>query len=70
MRAAIAAALVLGTLLVSSPAKAQLSTNMQEWMRRLNSPEFRDDGADGGRGETIRRKKIPPCTPLLSAFHL
>jgi len=45
MRAAIAAALVFGIFLVSLPARAQLSTNMQEWMRRLNSPEFRSDDA-------------------------
>ncbi len=39
--------LLLGLL----PAPAQLSTNMQEWMRRLNSEEFRGGprGAGGGR---------------------
>ena len=40
--------LILGGLLGSIPAWAQLSQNMQDWMRRLNSPEF--SGGGGGRG--------------------
>lgn len=38
--------LLLGLL----PAPAQLSTNMQEWMRRLNSEEFRGGPRGGGGG--------------------
>src|SRR5438067_10806148 len=35
-------------LFLSLPSTAQLSQNMQDWMRRLNSPEF--SGRGGGRG--------------------
>jgi dipeptidyl-peptidase-4 len=49
----------LWILLVTTSAKAQLSTNLQDWMRRLNSPEFRDEGstnsARAGRGGGGRR---------------
>ena len=41
--------LILGGLLGSIPAWAQLSQNMQDWMRRLNSAEF-SGGGGGGRG--------------------
>jgi len=43
----IVAALILGSLLCSIPAVAQLSQNMQDMLRRINSPEF--SGAGGGR---------------------
>lgn len=37
--------------LLAVSAQAQLSTNVQDWMRRLDSPEFRDGGStNGGRG--------------------
>ena len=42
------AALVLGFALAVVSAQAQLSTNMQEWMRRLDSSEFRGEGFGGG----------------------
>jgi dipeptidyl-peptidase-4 len=42
-------ALIFLSLLFSVSSHAQLSTNMQAWMRRLNSSEFRSDAA-GGRG--------------------
>jgi dipeptidyl-peptidase-4 len=38
--------LLLGSLLCPVPAAAQLSTNMQDMLRRINSPEF----GGGGRG--------------------
>jgi dipeptidyl-peptidase-4 len=47
-RTTIAAVLILGSLLCSIPAVAQLSQNMQDMLRRINSPEF--SGAGGGRG--------------------
>jgi len=47
-RTIIAAALILGSPLCSIPAVAQLSQNMQDMLRRINSPEF--SGAGGGRG--------------------
>jgi dipeptidyl-peptidase-4 len=43
----ISAALLLAGLLAALPAHAQLSQNMQDWMRRINSGEF---SAGGGRG--------------------
>jgi dipeptidyl-peptidase-4 len=45
--------LALTGFLVSLSAEAQLSTNMQEWMRRINSGEFGGGfrgGGGGGRG--------------------
>src|SRR5450432_3068755 len=42
------AAVAAGCLFGSIPANAQLSQNMQDWMRRNNSGEF--SGAGGGRG--------------------
>ncbi len=46
-------------LLAAAAAEAQLSTNLQDWMRRLNSAEFRDGGftnrGRGGRGGGERR---------------
>jgi hypothetical protein len=40
--------LILGATVGAIPAFAQLSQNMQDWMRRLASGEF--SGAPGGRG--------------------
>src|SRR5512142_711233 len=37
-------------LLDSLPAAAQLSQNMQDWLRRVNSPEFSGGRGAGGRG--------------------
>ena len=42
------ATLLFASLLAAIPVQAQLSTNMQSWMRRLNSGEF--TGGGGGRG--------------------
>jgi dipeptidyl-peptidase-4 len=36
--------------LASIPAHAQLSQNLQDWMRRINSGEFNGGGRGGGRG--------------------
>ena len=47
-RPTIATIAVLGCLLGSVSANAQLSPNMQDWMRRINSGEF--SGGGGGRG--------------------
>ena len=44
------AVLLLTGLLGSLPARAQLSQNMQEWMRRINAGEFNFGGGRGGRG--------------------
>jgi dipeptidyl-peptidase-4 len=38
-----------GALFAALPARAQLSQNLQDWMRRLNSGEFAG-GSGGGRG--------------------
>ncbi len=46
-RTILPAALLLTGLLGATPAHAQLSQNMQDWMRRINSGEF---SAGGGRG--------------------
>jgi dipeptidyl-peptidase-4 len=46
-RTIVPAALLLAGLLGTLPARAQLSQNMQDWMRRINSGEF---SAGGGRG--------------------
>src|ERR1039457_4881635 len=46
-RTIVPAALLLTGLLGALPARAQLSQNMQDWMRRINSGEF---SAGGGRG--------------------
>src|SRR5271157_1384773 len=43
----VSATLLLTGLLGALPAHAQLSQNMQDWMRRINSGEF---SAGGGRG--------------------
>ena len=45
---AFVAALVLAFGSNSIPAHAQLSTNLQSWMRRINSNEF--SGGGGARG--------------------
>ncbi|MBZ5621915.1 MAG: S9 family peptidase [Acidobacteriia bacterium] len=47
-RASTLATWIVATLLCAIPAAAQLSQNMQDWMRRLSSPEF--SGGPGGRG--------------------
>src|ERR1700727_1060264 len=44
----ITAVVVLGCLYGAIPASAQLSQNMQDWMRRIDSGEF--SGGAGGRG--------------------
>ena len=49
-RPPLAAAVLLTTFLSSLPAHAQLSQNMQDWMRRINSGEFNGGGGRGGRG--------------------
>src|ERR1039458_1487811 len=46
-RTIVPVALLLTGLLGALPAHAQLSQNMQDWMRRINSGEF---SAGGGRG--------------------
>ena len=46
-RTILPVALLLTGLLGATPAHAQLSQNMQDWMRRINSGEF---SAGGGRG--------------------
>ena len=46
-RTIVPAALLLAGLLGALPVHAQLSQNMQDWMRRINSGEF---SAGGGRG--------------------
>jgi len=48
-RIIVTTAIVLGALLGALPARAQLSQNMQDWMRRINSGEF-SGGAGAGRG--------------------
>jgi dipeptidyl-peptidase-4 len=40
--------MLAGALFVAIPARAQLSQNLQDWMRRINSGEF--SGGPGGRG--------------------
>src|ERR1035441_74433 len=47
-RTIVPVALLLTGLLGALPAHAQLSQNMQDWMRRINSGEF--TGGGGGRG--------------------
>ena len=49
LRPAFAAVAVLGYLFGSIPAHAELSQNMQDWMRRIDSGEF-SGGGRGGRG--------------------
>ena len=50
-RTFVTTAVVLGGLLSSIPAQAQLSQNMQDWIRRVNSGEFSGGrGGGGGRG--------------------
>jgi len=46
----IAAGLILGVLLWPVSAAAQLSQNMQDMLRRINSPEFSGGGRGGGGG--------------------
>ena len=41
-------AIYLWVVLATISTQAQLSTNMQNWMERLNSPEFRGEGFGGG----------------------
>jgi dipeptidyl-peptidase-4 len=41
-------------IVTATQSHAQLSTNLQEWMRRINSAEFRGDGAPQGRGRGAR----------------
>ena len=48
LNSTIAAISIAACLLCALPAQAQLSQNMQDWMRRINSGEFNEGG--GGRG--------------------
>ena len=45
----VAALVLLVCTLGSVPVHAQLSQNMQDWMRRINAGEY-DGGVRGGRG--------------------
>src|ERR1039458_3527408 len=49
-RTIVPVALLLTGLLGALPAHAQLSQNMQDWMRRINSGEFSAGGGRGGGG--------------------
>jgi dipeptidyl-peptidase-4 len=49
-RKSTAATSLLACLLSASPARAQLSANMQAWMGRLNSGEFNGEGGRGAGG--------------------
>src|ERR1035438_966316 len=49
-RTIVPAALLLTGLLGALPAHAQLSQNMQDWMRRINSGEFSTGGGRGAGG--------------------
>jgi dipeptidyl-peptidase-4 len=49
-KSSIAALAALSCLVGSTPAKAQLSQNMQAWMQRLDSGEFNGSGRGAGRG--------------------
>jgi dipeptidyl-peptidase 4 len=46
----VAVAILLTSLLGALPANAQLSQNMQDWMRRINSGEFTTGGGRGAGG--------------------
>ena len=50
----LAATVVAGCLLPSIHAQSQLSQNMQDWMRRINSGEFAGGGGRGGGGRGAR----------------
>ncbi len=50
----LAATVIAGCLLPSIHAQSQLSRNMQDWMRRINSGEFAGGGGRGGGGRGAR----------------
>ncbi len=63
-RRMIIAALLLTILLGMLPAYAQLSQNMQDWMRRINSGEFsRRRSVAGGRQRLRNRREAAEASP-------
>src|SRR5215469_2033623 len=51
MRLSSFSAAALFSVIAAIPAPAQISTNLQNWMQRINSGEFAGNaGAGGGRG--------------------